>query len=125
MSSMDRNRSWTRVWDRVRLLGVAIAISGCGIAYAIFAIGQIDPKWIGLAIQSATLFGYIVTLNRSMWPCSRFWQVVILLFAMHSIVFVLVLLRIYRIPLFLFVVLGVLEVLLYQSLIEKYGHSRE
>jgi hypothetical protein len=108
------------ILDRVKLLVAAMVVGACIIAYAIWGRDNVDPKWIGLTIETAILFGYLFKYNRSLWHCTRFWQVIPGLLVAHSIISILVLDRFQRVPLVAFVIPAVAEGLIYQTIVDRY-----
>ncbi len=114
----------TRIVDRLLLVASAGVIAGIAIGYAILGNDNLDPKWIGLVVQTLTLFGYLLTFNRSSWPYIRFWQVIVLLLTIHCVLSVVLLRKVDKFPLILFVLPAVLETLIYQSILERYARRR-
>lgn len=71
--------------------------------------GELPLKWIGLAAETAVLFGYVVRAMRQYWRNRRFWAGFLGFLVAHSAAYVVVLLRVEQFPLLLFVFVGYAE----------------
>jgi hypothetical protein len=109
-----------KVADRIKLLATGIAVAGAGIAYAIYGNDDVDPRWIGLAVNTFVLLGCMMHFNRKLWRVAKFWTVLGLLTVGCFTASLLILLRVSKFPLLWFVPVSVVEAFSFQSIIEKY-----
>jgi len=104
----------TRLVDFVLYTLVGFAVVAFAAIYALHAArtggnGELPLKWIGLAGETAVLFGYVGRAMRAYWRHARFWAGFVGFFAAHLVACVILLLNVERFPLFWFVPIAYLE----------------
>jgi hypothetical protein len=110
------------------LLYVAIAVL-IVISVWMFAMHQVRTggspnlplKWLGFAGMTAVVFGYAIRACRRSWSEQKFWVLVGLFFAVHSILGVIVLTKVPTVPLVVYAILTGPE---YVLLAAYLGHVR-
>ncbi len=116
-NQMPRQTRSGRIRDGLLYVAIAVLIV---IAVWMFAVHQartggspnLPLKWLGFAGMTGIVFGYAIRACRQSWGKQKFWALLGLFFAVHSVLGVLVLLRVPVVPLLLYAVLTGPEYLL-------------
>jgi hypothetical protein len=103
-----------RIIDFALYIAIGLAVLGFAAVYAVRAVrtgenGELPVKWIGLTGETAVLFGYVGRAMRRYWRRSRFWAGFLGFFVVHSVLYIVVLMRVERFPLLNFVFIGFAE----------------
>jgi len=114
---MPRRTRSGRIKDWLLYVAIAVLIV---ISVWMFAMHQartggspnLPLKWLGFAGMTAIVFGNAIRACRRSWGNQKFWVFLVLFFAVHSVLGVLVLLRVPVVPLLLYAVLTGPEYLL-------------
>lgn len=105
-------------WRRLRDLSLYIAIGVLFVAAAwiyagheleIGGSGELPLGWLGFSGMTAIVFGYTVRSCRQSWKSPRLWVLLACFLIVHCGVGMAVLLRVARVPLLLFAILGAVE----------------
>src|SRR5208282_2705089 len=116
-NQMPRRTRSGRIKDWLLYVAIAVLIV---ISVWMFAMHQartggspnLPLKWLGFAGMTAIVFGNAIRACRRSWGNQKFWVFLVLFFAVHSVLGVLVLLRVPVVPLLLYAVLTGPEYLL-------------
>jgi len=111
---MKKRMGGSRLIDFLLYTIIALGVLAFGAIYAVHAVrtgekGELPLKWIGLAGETAVVFGYCVRAMRSYWKRGRFWAGLLGFFAVHLAVCSALLLRVERLGLLWFVFIAYAE----------------
>jgi hypothetical protein len=92
-----------RIWDWLAYFAIAVVLYGVLIAWAFHQAktggsAKLPLKWLGLAGLTGLVFGYTIKSFRPLWG-RKFWLLLALFFAVHSFVWLLILVPLERAPL--------------------------
>ena len=84
-------RKTKRLWDLLLYVGIALIIAVGAVLYGIYTAERgVDPHlqlgWIGLALITLVVFGYVLRAQRPAWHHPKFLLGVSLCFAIHLLV---------------------------------------
>jgi cell division protein FtsW (lipid II flippase) len=88
-----------RIRDFAAYLAVALAIGLSAIWFAAHSSGMRDDfivKWLGLSVNTAILYGYVVKDGRRFWHVWGFWFATVAVLILHLIAFIVILRRVDR-----------------------------
>ena len=86
----------------------AISVVAAILAYAEYGPVTSMPavRWWGFAGETVILFGYMLRATRQYWRYRRFWVGYIAFLGLHSLGYIMVLMRVEEWPLMWFVIVG-------------------
>ena len=111
---MSRHSTKGRVLDFVVYIGIALGVLAVGLVYAEYSFRsgrtpQLPLRWIGLAGETAAVFGYVARAMRPYWRRGRFWTGFLAFFVAHLAICVPLLLKVEQFGLLWFVFIGCAE----------------
>ena len=76
-----------RALDFVLYICIALAF---GFLCIWFAENHIDSKWLAVVLETCFVFGVAIVEQRESWKSPPFWIVLLIVFAVHSLVAIVV-----------------------------------
>jgi hypothetical protein len=109
-----------RIRDLLIEIAIAIALV---VALIVFKVEHpnADLRWnvIALVVNTAIVFGYLVTWFRDAWLKPLFWSWMMVLFLAHLVVYAVVIIRIHEFPLIYYVIVNTGELALFTSFLRR------
>ena len=108
VSTSQRRPFRKRLLDFLLYIAISILLIGV-LSFVSIAHRGLDWKWLGLSVNTALVFGFLVYWFRNQWRSFRFWSVLLALLVIHCLVLVIFLQRIDKFPLSWYVLLNSAE----------------
>ena len=86
---------------------------------------RLNGMWIPLVLNTAIVFGFLISWFRHAWKNAQYWTVLAVLLVCHSAVYIFVLPRIGHFPLIIYVVANSAALLLFPQIHWKFPSPRK
>lgn len=110
-----------RVRDFVLYICIAL---GFGFLCIWFAEYDVDSKWLAVVFETCLVFGFVIAQQRQSWKSPAFWIVLLVVFAIHSVVAILLVRQMSKLRAAWVGAAFIIEAVAFTSLLEAAAVSR-
>ncbi len=116
-----------RIRDLIIETLIAVILVAAFVVY-LFMVpkeNRANGMWVPLVLNTAIVFGFLISWFRHAWKSSQYWAVLLVLLLCHSAVYVFALRRIGYFPLIIYVMADSAELVLFSRILWKLpsGHQ--
>jgi hypothetical protein len=106
---------------------IAVILTAAFVTYLFMVPTENRPNgmWIPLVLNTAIVFGFLISWFRHAWKNAQYWTVLAVLLVCHSAVYIFVLPRIGHFPLVIYVVANSAELVLFSQILWKFPSHRQ
>jgi len=86
---------------------------------------RLNLGWVALAVNTAIVFGFLISWFRQAWKTARYWVVLGMLLLCHSAAYIDALHRVGHLPLIFYLLMNSAELALFSRILWKYSGGRQ
>jgi uncharacterized membrane protein HdeD (DUF308 family) len=116
-----------RIRDLIIEILIAVILVTALVVYFFMVPKESRPNsaWVALAVNTAIVFGFLISWFRPSWKSAQYWVVLGLLMLCHSAVYIFTLHRVAHFPLIYYVATNSVELVLFSRILSKWSDGRQ
>ena len=110
-----------RISDLIIEILIAVILVTAFVVYLFMVPKEkrLSGRWLPLILNTAIVFGFLISWFRPEWKRAKFWTLLGLLLVCHSAVYILLLTRIGHFPLIVYVAVNAAELVFFSQILGK------